>query len=221
MKIKILISAVMLVALFASQAFAVPDLLCNGSVVNPAVGDYDDVLINGGGKVKFTILFEETNWDNANTFGFYDDLGVGSNLTTIFDDNEGVGTDKYVDLPAGQLGLWLHNDVNDDGFFNNDDVLLFSERSLTIHPSGAGSDYQWFRAFNTFGSGYADYEFGSLNFSGDFISLWMIDDNHVTNGNQDHNDMIVAVSAVPEPTTMLLLGLGLAGAGLIRRRQNK
>ena len=50
--------------------------------------------------------------------------------------------------------------------------------------------------------------------------LPFIDDDHVTGPNWDHNDMVIGVSTVvPEPGTLILLGLGLTGAGLCYRRK--
>jgi hypothetical protein len=39
------------------------------------------------------------------------------------------------------------------------------------------------------------------------------------NSDKDYNDMVVKISAVPEPTSLLLLGLGLLGIGLVSRKK--
>lgn len=46
-------------------------------------------------------------------------------------------------------------------------------------------------------------------------------DNALGTGDGDYDDMIIAIRPVPEPTTMLLLGLGLIGLAGVRRKFKK
>jgi hypothetical protein len=220
MRLKLMLAIVLSIGLMSSSAMALPDLYADGVMQTPAQGPNDDLTLTPLTQlVEFDLLYEETPHADKNTLGYYTDLGVGSMTTSIFDDNDGVGTSKVIDFGMySEVGLYLFNDLDDDGAFNGDDVMLFSQRSLTL-PDPPGSDYQWFRGYDGLGGAVRNYEFDGLEFSGMWDALLFIDDDHVTNGNQDHNDMVVGITAVPEPTTMVLLGLGLAGAGIIRRRK--
>jgi len=228
MKMLKLTLVAILICLCGSQAFAIPDLYIDGSLATPAAGTNQDLFMYPNGLAyTFTLIAEATPWNDRNTFGYYTDIGTGAMTTAIFDQTAAldvaVGTQTVVDFSGiYQAGFFLFNDLDDDGAYEpgtvggaSNDVILFSERALTL-PNPPGSSYQWFRAYNTYG--YAHYQFDGLDFYGDYDGLIFIDDDHVTGGNQDHNDMVVGIKAVPEPGTLLLIGLGLTGLGILRRR---
>ena len=147
MKLKALVFLVALMAM-GTQAFAIPDLYVDGVMQNPVAAPDQDLYLNPsfcpGNIWQVDLLYEETNWRDRNSFGVYSDLGVGNNKDYIFDQRAGldvaVGTSMTVDLSSyggGFGGFFLHNDTDDDGVFNNDDVFLFSERALTLpNPPG-------------------------------------------------------------------------------------
>jgi hypothetical protein len=210
--------------LFASQAFALPTLN-----VGNLLADHDEDLTSSlmplmqNTSVDFTLLYEMTPHKAKNTFGVYTNLTDGTGQMDIFDqraaNDVATGTTMNVSL-GNDFGFYLFNDIDDDNNFDpagDDDVFLFSQRAFSLP---AGNDYQWFRVYDVSGIGYTNYDFNGLQFSGNYDYLLFIDDDHVTGPNKDHNDMIVGVSAVPEPGTLILLGLGLAGAGIIRRRNS-
>lgn len=228
MKIMKLFLMAIMICLCGSQALAIPDLYIDGVLQTPAAGPAQDLFMFPGGLAyTFSLIAEVTPWSDRNTFGYYTDIGTGAMTYTVFDQTQAldvpVGTQTVVDFSGlSQVGFFLFNDLDDDGAYEpgtapeaSNDVILFSERALTL-PNPPGSNYQWFRGYNCFG--YAHYQFDGLDFYGDYDGLLFIDDDHITGGNQDHNDMVVGIKVVPEPGTLLLIGLGLTGLGILRRR---
>lgn len=220
--------------LLAASAMAAPlQLQVNGTnLLGPMVGPGSDLTMQvPHAKVVYNLLFEETPLRDMNTFGFYTDLGAGLKRTTIFDDNQGVGAISGFEQ-SGKLGFFLFSDIGDgsgkDPAADNDkfdggtlDKMLFSQLALGQPSVAPQTSHQWFRAYNVKSFGQADFSFDGLRFSGNYDYLLFIDDGYDASPNFDHNDMVVGMTVLPmpEPTTLVLLGMGLTAVGIFRRRK--
>ena len=225
---KIFIATLMLV--FSSMTMALPMTL--GDITgNPAHTETDTTdelfqLTDTSGVLDDAtafLMFEMAGNADYNSFGIYDAYGsleiFGGSVdplsaaTLSWDVGTGqvgiLGTGASATIDSTAFGFYI--DTRNDGRF-------FSESALN-----GGEDYMY--SFNVGASGYPDM-FGA-NFVLAFEDLV---DYHT---DYDYNDMVVGISdirpidgpttttTVPEPMTMAMMGLGLAGMiGMRRNRKN-
>jgi hypothetical protein len=148
----------------------------------------------------FTMLGEFTSDWNVNEIGWYE-LGNPQNRHTIFGADAAVGSTAQVVI-GGNFGLYyLNTSGNGEMFFTQ-----------SMHNT-LGATNQQFAAFQR-----GDYTIMGVEdiFSNTLTRTWQ-----PGAADYDYNDVMFGYRAasVPEPGTLLLLGMGVAGMAIRRRRK--
>jgi hypothetical protein len=155
----------------------------------------------GGGVYEFAMLGEFTDdWD-VNEIGWYE-LGNPQNRHTIFGANAAVGATAQVAIPTNFGFYYLNTSGNGEVFYTQS----------AFNAQGANK-----QQFATFQQG--EYTILGVEdiFSNVLTTTWQ-----PGTADYDYNDVMFGFRAasVPEPGTLLLLGMGLAGAAFQRRRKS-
>jgi hypothetical protein len=152
----------------------------------------------GGAFYDFTMLGEFTDDWNVNEIGWYE-LGSPETRHAIFSASAAVGSASQVWIPTNFGFYYLNTSGNGEVFY-----------SQSMFNTVGGN--QQFASFQL-----NDYTIVGVEdiFSNTLTQAWT-----PTGADYDYNDVMFGFrqASVPEPGTLLLMGLGLAGAAWSRRR---
>lgn len=203
----------------------------NADVDNRRVNP-DEIWESSDGWENSPILLVGLSAGNTNSTGYYTDPGQGSNLTELLGGTSGFGLSGYgtQSNPFNMGTLFPKKDLGSFGWYltsqsGNSSNTFYSETAL----NGDGKDHMLAYALPEFYDTPKDtaprvyWKEDDQTMSRRLDDVYLLAWEDLFNGGDgDYDDMmylVARVEPVPEPGTILLLGIGLLGLGAVSRKR--